>query len=230
LIAARRLPLAAAGSQRRQRPIRHLGIMSAAQMKLAHQVSGPAEVSKHMVFDPSAEVGANHQATSAAHAADAAGEELRSALSQSELPREQLLQEIFEHFDEDCSGALDYTQAKRVFQQLNAEVTLSQEEWRELCESLGVEPAAGLPRGVSSFDTFFEGMDAGNIRSIHSSVTSRVMTGNTADAGGAAGGGAAGGSGGGDGGGAKRESEEEKTARLRASRALRNSSACSPGM
>ena len=102
--------------------------MSTAQMKLAHQVSGPAETSQHMIFDPAAEVGAVHQATSAAHRADAAAEELRESLARSELPREQMLQEIFEHFDEDGSEALDFTQARRFFRLLTTDVSLSESE------------------------------------------------------------------------------------------------------
>ena len=195
--------------------------MSTAQMKLAHQVSGPAETSQHMIFDPAAEVGAVHQATSAAHRADAAAEELRESLARSELPREQMLQEIFEHFDEDRTGALDHAQALRLFQLLNAEVTLSEADWRELCESLSLDPAIGLPRG-EHFDTFFEEMDGASLRSIHGSVAAPDRG---LQAGGAAGSGAAA-----AGGPRHRESEAERTARLLASRAARKSSGCSPGM
>ena len=199
--------------------------MSTAQMKLAHQVSGPAETSQHMIFDPAAEVGAVHQATSAAHRADAAAEELRESLARSELPREQMLQEIFAHFDEDRTGALDHAQALRLFQLLNAEVTLSEADWRELCESLSLDPAVGLPRG-EHFDTFFEEMDGASLRSIHGSVAApdRGLQAGAATGSGAAEGGAAGG------GPRQRESEAERTARLLASRAARKSSGCSPGM
>ena len=139
-------------------------------MKLAHQVSGPVEASKHMIFDPSREIGATHQATSAAHAADAAGEQLLSSLARSVPPREMMLQEIFEHFDEDSTGALSHAQTQRFLQTLTADITLSGEDWLELCESLDVEPGVGLPRGAEHFDTFFEGMDAANIRSIYTKV------------------------------------------------------------
>ena len=202
--------------------------MSTAQMKLAHQVSGPAETSEHMVFDPAAEVGAVHQATSAAHRADAAAEELRESLARSELPREQMLQEIFAHFDEDRTGALDHAQALRLLQLLNAEVSLSEADWRELCESLSLDPAVGLPRGQEHFDTFFEEMDGASLRSVHGSVVAPdrgLQVGAAAESGAAAAeGGAAGG------GPRQRESEAERTARLLASRAARKGSGRSPGM
>eukprot|EP01043_Picozoa_sp_COSAG02_P021977 COSAG02_NODE_1128_length_14425_cov_18.666271_7_plen_197_part_00 len=196
--------------------------MSAAQMKLAHQVSGPVESSKHMIFDPAAEVGATHQAVSAAHAADAAAEQLLSSLARFELPREVMLQEIFEHFDEDSTGALDHAQTQLFLQALTPGITVSEEDWLELCTSLNVEPRVGLPRGADHFDTFFEGMDAANIRSVHSSVTPNRGLGGASDK-----------DTGGDDGAAKekrRESEEERTARLLASRASRNGSTRSPGM
>ena len=195
--------------------------MSSAQMKLAHRVSGPVETSKHMIFDPAAEIGPTHQAVSAAHAADAAAEQLLSSLARSEVPREVMLQEIFEHFDVDSTGALSHAQTQQFLQALTAGITISEEDWLELCKSLGVEPAVGLPRGAGHFDTFFEGMDAANIRSIYSSVA--PIGGHSGSSDRAAGGEGA----------AKanmRESEEEKTARLLTSQASRNSSTCGPGM
>jgi hypothetical protein len=194
--------------------------MSAVQMKLAHQVSGPVETSKHMIFDPAAEVGATHQAASAAHAADAAAEQLLSSLARSEVPRKVMLQEIFEHFDEDSTGALSHAQTQRFLQALTAGITVSEEDWLELCKSLGVEPGVGLPRGAAHFDTFFESMDAANIRSIYSSVLPDRGHGGASDED----------AGEGEPKAKKRESEEEKTARLLASRASRNGSTYSPGM
>ncbi len=195
--------------------------MSTAQMKLAHQVSGPVETSRHMIFDPGAEVGATHQAVSAAHAADAAAEQLLSSLARYELPREVMLQEIFEHFDEDRTGALSHAQTQLFLQALTAGITVSEEDWLELCTSLDVEPGVGLPRGADYFDTFFEGMDAANVRSVHSSVTSDRGPGGASNS-----------DTGGDGAAKekRRESDEERTARLLASRASRNGSTCSPGM
>lgn len=194
--------------------------MSAAKMKLAHSVSGPAEVSKHMIFDPSAEVSASHQTTAAAHGAEGAAEDLLSSLAQSEVPREQMLAEIFDVFDADATGALDHTQFQRFFRLLNAEVSLSEAEWVEICESLGVEAAVGISRGADQFDQFFEAMDSANMRSIYSSVVPQRSP--------AAGGGGSVAVGGGT--AVARESEEEKMARLLASRAQRSSSTCSPGM
>jgi hypothetical protein len=87
-----------------------------------------------------------------------------------ELPREQALQQLFEHFDTDHTGALDFTQFSAFFAEVSADISLSQGEWAEICHVLGVDASRGLQRGTALFDQFLEPMDDRAVRSLHSKV------------------------------------------------------------
>lgn len=92
------------------------------------------------------------------------------------LQQEKLLQDMFDAFDIDQTGFLDYEQFCKFFGVMNSDVSLDRSEWEDMCQDLNVDPARGIARGLQGFDQFFEASSTTAVRSLHTKIMASQST------------------------------------------------------
>ena len=92
------------------------------------------------------------------------------------LQQGKLLQGMFDAFDIDQTGFLDYEQFCKFFGVMNSDVSLDRSEWEDMCQDLNVDPARGIARGLQGFDQFFEASSTTAVRSLHTKIMASQST------------------------------------------------------